>query len=71
MPELPRLIKIAEEYRCSLDWLVTGRETAPRRVSEQASGYETLSPQEQRVIAALRALTTKRRASLVAFLCEQ
>jgi hypothetical protein len=71
MPELPRLIKIAEEYRCSLDWLVTGRETTPRRVGEQASGYETLSPQERRVIAALRAFTTKRRAGLVAFLCEQ
>jgi hypothetical protein len=70
VPELKRLTEIAEEYRCSLDWLVMGRETAPRRIDEQASGYEALSPQERRVIAALRELTAKRRASLVAFLCE-
>jgi hypothetical protein len=48
-----------------------GRETAPRRIDEQASGYEALSAQERRVIAVLRELTAKRRANLVAFLCEQ
>ena len=70
LPELPRLIEIAGEYRCSLDWLAMGRETAIR-IGEQASDYEALSPQERRVITAMRGLTAKRRAGLVAFLHEQ
>jgi hypothetical protein len=71
LPELSRLIEMAGEYRCSLDWLAMGREAASRRVGEQPTGYEALSPQERRVITAIRGLTAKRRASLVAFLCEQ
>jgi len=70
LPELSRLIEIAGEYRCSLDWLAMGRETASG-IGEQASGYEALSPQERRVITAMRGLTTKRRDGLVALLCEQ
>lgn len=70
LPELSRLIEIAREYRCSLDWLAMGRETASR-IGEQASGYEALSTQERRVIAAMRELTAKRRDGLVAFLCGQ
>jgi len=71
MPELSRLIEIAEEYHCSLDWLAMGRETTPKRIGEQASGYEALSPQERRVITAIRGFTAKRRANLVALICEQ
>jgi hypothetical protein len=71
LPEPPRLIEIAEEYRCSLDWLLMGRETVPRRIGEQAPGYDALSPQEQRLVTAIRALASKRRAGLLALLCEQ
>ena len=70
MPELTRLIEIATEYHCSLDWLATGRGT-PSRVREKASAYEALSPQERRVVTAMRGLTAKRRSGLVAFLSEQ
>lgn len=69
LPELSRLIEIAKEYRCSLDWLAMGRAT-PSRVGEKASDYEALSPQERRVITAMRGLTAKRRSGLVAFLSE-
>lgn len=70
LPELSRLIEIAEEYHCSLDWLVMGRET-PVEVGEQASAYEALSPQEQHVVTAMRGLTAKRRSGLVALISEQ
>lgn len=70
LPGLSRLIEIAGEYRCSLDWLAMGRETASQ-IGEQPSGYEALSPQERRVIMAMRELTAKRRDGLVAFLCAQ
>lgn len=70
LPELSRLIEIAKEYRCSLDWLAIGRE-APSRVGEQVSAHEVLSPQERRVITAMRGLTAKRRSCLVAFPSEQ
>jgi hypothetical protein len=71
LPEPPRLIAIAEQYRCSLDWLLMGREGVPRRIGEQDPGYEALSPQEQILITAIRGLTSKRRAGLVNLLCEQ
>jgi hypothetical protein len=71
MPELPRLVEIVEEYHCSLDWLALGREPNSRKIGEQAHGYEALSAQERRVVAAMRELTAKRRASLVTLLCEQ
>jgi len=71
LPQPPRLIAIAEEYRCSLDWLLMGREAAPRRIGEQALGYEALSPQEQCMVTAIRGLTTRRRSGLLALLCEQ
>ncbi|MBD8881989.1 DNA-binding protein [Rhodanobacter hydrolyticus] len=70
LPELSRLIEMAVEYRCSLDWLAMGREPATSGVGEQASSYETLSPQERSVITAMRGLSAKRRAGLIAFLCE-
>lgn len=69
LPELSRLIEIAKEYRCSLDWLATGRK-ASVRINEKASAYEALSPQERRVVTAMRGLTAKRRSGLVAFLSE-
>jgi hypothetical protein len=70
LPEPPRLIAIAEQYRCSLDWLLMGREGVPRRIGEQDPGYEALSPQEQRLITAIRGLTSKRRTALATLLCE-
>lgn len=70
LPELPRLIEIAEEYHCSLDWLAMGRET-PVEVGERTSAYEALSPQEQRVVTAMRGLTARRRSALVSLLSEQ
>jgi hypothetical protein len=70
LPEPPRLIAIAEQYRCSLDWLLMGREGVPRRIGEQDPGYEALSPQEQILITAIRGLTSKRRTALATLLCE-
>ena len=71
MPELARLIEIARDYHCSLDWLATGRGTPSRVLHEKASAYEALSPQERRVVTAMRGLTPKRRSGLVALLSEQ
>lgn len=70
LPELSRLIEMAGEYRCSLDWLAMGREPTIQ-IGELAPDYKALSPQERRVITAMRALTAKRRDGLVAFLHEQ
>lgn len=71
LPELSRLIEIAAEYRCSLDWLAMGRGPAFPKVGEAASHYEVLSVQERRVIDAMRKLTVKRRDGLVALLCSR
>lgn len=69
-PELSRLIEMAKEYHCSLDWLVTGREPASRSRGTTSS-YRSLSSQERHVIMAMRELPPKRRAGLVAFFGEQ
>lgn len=74
LPELTRLIEIAEELGCSLDWLALGRGVASaagrpgRRVADGAASYDALSAQEKAVVAAMRDLSEKRRAGLVALL---
>lgn len=70
MPELPRLIEIAEDCRVSLDWLATGRGPMiiPHFVGEEAKHYEVLSSEEQRVLGAVRKLSARRRQGLLAFL---
>ncbi|MFC5743781.1 hypothetical protein [Dyella tabacisoli] len=79
MPEIPRLIEIVDTFGTTLDWLVLGRGevSAPykglknQRVGEEKAVYETLSAQERAVIAAMRELSEKRRAGLLALLTER
>lgn len=74
LPELTRLIEIVNEFSCSLDWLLLGREPkAPSslRVADAPPGYADyaiLSTEEQTVIRAMRRLNTERRVALVALL---
>ena len=71
LPELGRLIEIAEEYHCSLDWLAMGRIGAAEdegMIAEPRSGYATLSDDEQTVIRVMRTMTEPRRQALVALL---
>jgi hypothetical protein len=70
MPELGRLIEIADDCRVSLNWLATGRGSmlAPPSVSEEAKGYDVLSPDEQKVLKAVRKLSMRRRQGLLALL---
>ncbi|WP_064504821.1 helix-turn-helix domain-containing protein [Frateuria defendens] len=77
LPELSRLIEIAGELDCSLDWLAMGRGTPQpgakpsRRVADPAATYDALTPQERAVVTAMRDLSEKRRAGLVALLAER
>ncbi|KRF02162.1 DNA-binding protein [Frateuria sp. Soil773] len=69
MPELPRLIEIADDCKVSLDWLATGRgPMIVPFVGEEAGSYEILSPEEQKVLKAVRKLSSKRRQGLLAML---
>lgn len=73
LPELSRLIEIAREYRCSLDWLAMGRHHENRsagefRIAESMPAYASLSAEEQAIIRALRTLSPRRREGLLAFL---
>jgi len=69
MPELPRLIEIASEYRCSLDWLAMGRgKLSP--VEADPAHVSALSTPEHHLLTAIRDLTPQRRAGLIALLCE-
>jgi hypothetical protein len=78
MPEMPRLIEMIDTFGCTLDWLVLGRgEISPSQksganqsVSEERAMYETLSAEERAVIAAMRQLSEKRRAGLLALLTD-
>ncbi|WP_266158230.1 DNA-binding protein [Dyella silvatica] len=79
MPEIPRLIEMVDTFDTTLDWLVLGRgevntsrkSAKHHRVRDEGAVYETLSPQERSVIAAMRELSEKRRAALLALLTEQ
>ncbi len=71
LPELSRLIEIAEEYHCSLDWLAMGRigtASGAGVIAEPRSGYASLSADEQIVIRAMRTMGELRRQALVDFL---
>ncbi|HEY0199590.1 MAG TPA: helix-turn-helix domain-containing protein [Rhodanobacter sp.] len=70
MPELGRLIEIADDCRVSLNWLATGRGPmlVPQSISEEAKGYDILSPDEQKVLKAVRKLSMRRRQGLLALL---
>ncbi|MHC1478951.1 helix-turn-helix domain-containing protein [Frateuria aurantia] len=71
LPELSRLIEIAEEYHCSLDWLAMGRLEAspgPGAIAEPRGGYASLSSDEQSVIRVMRTMPEPRRQALVALL---
>lgn len=70
LPALPRLIEMAEAYHCSLDWLAMGRETKAK-IDKHTPVYDALSSQERSVVSAMRGLSERRRAGLVALLREQ
>ncbi len=70
IPELGRLIEIADDCRGSLNWLATGRGpmVVPPSLGEEARNYEVLSQDEQKVLKAVRKLSVKRRQGLLALL---
>lgn len=70
MPEVRRLVEIADDCRVSLDWLATGRGpmVAPPGVGEQAQGYDVLSTDEKALLQAVRRLPAHRRQGLMALL---
>jgi len=70
IPELGRLIEIADDCRVSLNWLATGRGpmVVPPSLGEEARNYEVLSPDEQKVLKAVRKLSVRRRQGLLALL---
>lgn len=70
MPEVRRLVEIADDCRVSLEWLATGRGpmVTPSAVGEQAPGYEVLSADEHALLRAVRRLSPHRRQGLMALL---
>ncbi|GAB3786394.1 hypothetical protein GCM10028797_17900 [Dyella agri] len=70
MPEIRRLIEIADDCRVSLDWLATGRGpmVAPPGVGERAHSYDVLSVDEKALLQATRKLSLRRRQGLMALL---
>lgn len=73
IPDLDRLVEIADDCRVSLNWLATGRGpmVVPPGVGEETKGYEVLSPEEQKLLKAVRKLSAKRRLGLLALLSER
>lgn len=71
MPELPRLIEIAQFCHVGLEWLATGRGTSMPvvdmvRDDPESSAYVAgLSADERAVVAAMRNLHPQRRRGLV------
>ena len=70
VPEISRLLELAEELECSLDWLLLGRLPSSGQVREPGGAYKTLSPQERAVVGAMRKLNARRRGGLVQLLEE-
>lgn len=75
MPELPRLIEIAEFCDVGLEWLATGSKQSTgqhssgvRDESDSHPYFAALSEDEQAVVAAMRLLQPHRRRGLVALL---
>lgn len=77
MPELVRLIDIADFCHCSLDWLATGQgaiDISQRGVRDDtlAATYgNSLTADEQLVVSAMRAMKPNKRQGLVALLTER
>ena len=67
-PETARLAKVADEFQCSLDWLILGRLPSDGQVREPGAAYKVLSEQERAVVAAMRKLNARRRSALVQLL---
>lgn len=71
VPEVSRLLELAEELECSLDWLLQGRLPSEGQLREPGGAYKTLSAQERAVIGAMRKLSARRREALVQLLADQ
>jgi len=69
-PEMPRLLEIAEELECSLDWLIMGRLPSSGKVREPGAAYQTLTNEERAVVTAMRRFNARRRAALVQLLSD-
>lgn len=69
-PETARLAKVAEEFECSLDWLILGRLPSTGQVREPGGAYKVLTEQERAVITAMRKLNARRRNALVQLLAD-
>lgn len=66
-PTLESLVKIAEIGNVSLDWLITGKEPAPR-VAEQPSEYvrgQSLNEDEKRFVIMLRRIPQHRKREVL------
>ncbi len=70
VPEVSRLLELAEELECSLDWLLLGRLPSSGQVREPGGAYKTLSAQERAVVSAMRKLNARRRGGLVQLLSD-
>lgn len=69
-PEVPRVLEMAEEFECSLDWLLLGRLPSSGQVREPGAAYKVLTTQERAVINAMRNLNVRRRNALVQLLAD-
>jgi transcriptional regulator with XRE-family HTH domain len=69
-PETARLAKVADEFECSLDWLILGRLPSTGQVREPGGAYKVLTEQERAVITAMRKLNARRRNALVQLLAD-
>lgn len=67
MPEVHRLVEIADYCRVSLDWLATGRGpmVVPPSVGEPSHVYDVLSAEEKALLQAARKLSPRRRQGLM------
>lgn len=70
LPEVSRLLELAEELECSLDWLLFGRLPSSGQLREPGGAFKTLSPQERAVVTAMRKMSARRRGGLVQLLSD-
>lgn len=71
VPEVSRLMELADELGSNLDWLLMGRPPSVSGAREPTVTYQTLSPQERAVVSIMRKLSARRRDALVQLLTEQ
>lgn len=69
-PDTARLMEIASDFNCSLDWLLMGRLRSDGKLREVGASYDTLSPEERAVVDAMRRFSARRRAALVQFISD-